>query len=151
MPSHYLNQWWLIIKWTLWKNFSEIWIKIRLFSIEKMHLKMLCAKWQPFCLGLNVSKLLFAYVSSSELSWAPCWAVSSSRCRPSWRPSEPSTARRSSNTTNKSRSSGGRWVALVDIAEITTVSDILWCFQHHKKTLQDEGWCNVSVLTLVLN
>ena len=30
-------------------NFSEIWIKIHNFSFTKMHLKMLSAKWQPFC------------------------------------------------------------------------------------------------------
>ena len=35
-------------------NFSEIQIKINTFSFKKMHLKMLFAKWQPFCPGLNV-------------------------------------------------------------------------------------------------
>ena len=35
-------------------NFSEILSKIRAFSLKKMHLKMLSAKWRPFCLGLNV-------------------------------------------------------------------------------------------------
>ena len=34
-------------------NFSEILIKIHTFSFKKMHLKLLFAKWQPFCLGLN--------------------------------------------------------------------------------------------------
>ena len=34
-------------------NVSEILIEIYTFSLKKMHLKM-CAKWQPFCLGLNV-------------------------------------------------------------------------------------------------
>ena len=37
-------------------NFSEIFIGIRTFSFKKMHLKMLSAKWRPFCLGLNVLK-----------------------------------------------------------------------------------------------
>ena len=32
-------------------NFIEIWIKIQKFSFLKMPLKMLSAKWQPFCLG----------------------------------------------------------------------------------------------------
>ena len=36
-------------------NFSEILISIQTFSFKKMHLKM-SAKWQPFCLGLNVLK-----------------------------------------------------------------------------------------------
>ena len=35
-------------------NFSEILIEIQTFSFRKMHLKMLSAKWRPFCLGLNV-------------------------------------------------------------------------------------------------
>ena len=35
-------------------NFSEISIKIQIFSFKKMHLKMLSGKWRPFCLGLNV-------------------------------------------------------------------------------------------------
>ena len=35
-------------------NFSEILIKIHIFSFKKMHLKMSSAKRRPFCLGLNV-------------------------------------------------------------------------------------------------
>ena len=35
-------------------NFSEISIKIQIFSFKKMHLNMSSAKWRPFCLGLNV-------------------------------------------------------------------------------------------------
>ena len=35
-------------------NFSEIVIEIQTFSLRKMRLKMLSAKRQPFCLGLNV-------------------------------------------------------------------------------------------------
>ena len=35
-------------------NFSEISIKIRIFSFMKMHLKMSSVKWRPLCLGLNV-------------------------------------------------------------------------------------------------
>ena len=33
---------------------SEILIEIHTFSFNKMHLKMLSGKWQPFCLGLKV-------------------------------------------------------------------------------------------------
>ena len=36
---------------------SEIWIEILTFSFKKMHLKMSCAKWRPFCLRLNELKL----------------------------------------------------------------------------------------------
>ena len=35
-----------IFQWNLFK--------IRRFSFKEMHLKMLSAKWRPFCLGLNV-------------------------------------------------------------------------------------------------
>ena len=41
---------------TLETNFSEILIGIQTFSFKKMYLKMSCAKWRPFCLGLNVLK-----------------------------------------------------------------------------------------------
>ena len=34
--------------------FSENLIKIQQFSLKKMHVKMLSAKWRPSCLGLNV-------------------------------------------------------------------------------------------------
>ena len=37
------------------KSFSEIWIKLKSFSLEKIHLKMLFAKCSPFCLVLNLS------------------------------------------------------------------------------------------------
>ena len=33
-------------------NFSEILIEIRTFLFTKIHLKMLSAKWRPFCLSL---------------------------------------------------------------------------------------------------
>ena len=36
---------------TLGTNFSEILSEIYTFSFMKMHLKMLSAKWQPFCSG----------------------------------------------------------------------------------------------------
>ena len=35
-------------------NFSKISIKIHTFSFKKMHLKMLSARWRPFCLSLNM-------------------------------------------------------------------------------------------------
>ena len=35
-------------------NFSEILIEILAFSFKKMRLKASSAKWQPYCLGLNV-------------------------------------------------------------------------------------------------
>ena len=42
----------------LWTNFSEIFIRMRIFSFKKMHLKMSSAKCRPFCVGLNVLRAL---------------------------------------------------------------------------------------------
>ena len=56
------NAWILLIE-PLGKNFSEILIGIQIFSLKKMHLKMLSAKWRPFCLGLNVIKLFLCWWS----------------------------------------------------------------------------------------
>ena len=35
-------------------NFSEMVFEIHMFSFKKIYLKMLSAKWQPFCLSPNV-------------------------------------------------------------------------------------------------
>ena len=42
-------------------NFSEMLIKTLTFSLKKTRLKVLSAKWRPFCLGLNVLKHLFLH------------------------------------------------------------------------------------------
>ena len=39
-------------------NISEISIEIDTFSFKKIHLKMSSGKWRPFCLGLNVLKVV---------------------------------------------------------------------------------------------
>ena len=39
---------------SLGTNLSEILIKIHIFSLKKMHLKISSGKWRPFCLGHNV-------------------------------------------------------------------------------------------------
>ena len=69
-------------------NFSEILIKIYIFSFKKMHLKTLSGKWRPFCLGINVITLtnwedlhlLGAYQRCSTWSWScdPLYIASSS-------------------------------------------------------------------------
>ena len=43
--------------WILRNKLHEILIEIPTFSFKKMHLKLLSAKWWPFCLGLNVLNL----------------------------------------------------------------------------------------------
>ena len=49
-------------------NFSEISIGIQTFSFMKMHLNMSSAKWHPFCLGLNVVRLLLHLPGTNDLS-----------------------------------------------------------------------------------
>ena len=44
----------ILLIWPLETNFSEILIEIDIFTFNKMHLKLSSARWQPFCLGLNV-------------------------------------------------------------------------------------------------
>ena len=44
----------ILLIWPLGTMFSEILIEILTVSFKKMHLKVLSAKWQSFCLGLNV-------------------------------------------------------------------------------------------------
>ena len=43
-------------------NFSEILVGIHTFSFKKINLKMLSAKFRPFCLGLNVLIIAVLYV-----------------------------------------------------------------------------------------
>ena len=45
-------------------KFSEDLIKIHIFSLKKMHLKMSSGKWWPFCLGLNV--LIFSLLTQDS-------------------------------------------------------------------------------------
>ena len=44
----------LLLIGPLGTNFSEIWIKIQIFPLKKMHLKRSSAKCRPFCHGLNL-------------------------------------------------------------------------------------------------
>ena len=53
MPSHYLNQCWIIVG-PLLTNFSETLIKLQQFTLKKMHLKMSSAKRRLCCFGPNV-------------------------------------------------------------------------------------------------
>ena len=44
----------ILLIWILGTNFSQILSKICTFSLKKMHLEMLSAKWIQICLSLNV-------------------------------------------------------------------------------------------------
>ena len=48
----------ILLTGPLGTNFSEILIAIQTFSLKKIHLKLLPEKRQPFCLGLNVLRML---------------------------------------------------------------------------------------------
>ena len=54
--SHHLNQFWLAVNTieSLWPNATEVWVKIRRFSIKKMFCKMSAKCW-PLRSGLNMS------------------------------------------------------------------------------------------------
>ena len=49
---------------TLETHISEILSEIHTFSFKKMHLKMSSAKWQQFCLSLNVLTLMSVNIGS---------------------------------------------------------------------------------------
>ena len=48
----------ILLIWPLEINFSEISIDIHAISLKKIHFKMSSAKWRPFCLGLNVLRIM---------------------------------------------------------------------------------------------
>ena len=52
-------------------NFSDIITGIQTFSFKKMHLKMLSAKWRPFCLGLNVLMTMARERDVTVIGWWP--------------------------------------------------------------------------------
>ena len=61
-PSHYLNQCWNIVNWTIANKLQWNFHQIYTFSFKKMHLKLPSGNWRPFCFGLNV--LISLYVDS---------------------------------------------------------------------------------------
>ena len=64
MPSHFLNQCWVIVNWAprnkLQWNFNQ---NIKLF-FSKMRLKMASAKWRLFRLGLDELRCILVFVFS---------------------------------------------------------------------------------------
>ena len=59
-------------------NFSEILIKILIFSLKKMRLKVSSAKRRPFCLGLNVLMTSHHGITSwLEPATAIIWSIDS--------------------------------------------------------------------------
>ena len=58
-------------------NFNEIVIKIQTFSLKTICLKMLSAKCQTFCLGLNVLKWWVGAVANDHVQYAGGQTVTS--------------------------------------------------------------------------
>ena len=54
MPSHYLNQWWLLVNRTIMNTPHWNLNQNKIIFIHKNKLKMLSAKWGPFCTGLSM-------------------------------------------------------------------------------------------------
>ena len=59
--------------------FSEMSFENRAFSFKEMHLKMLSAKWQPFCSCFNVLRCLLCSQGDRSLKMLrvfsrPCWS-----------------------------------------------------------------------------
>ena len=77
MPSHYLNQCWNIVNWTLGTKFSGIWIEIYAFSFKKILLKM-SAKWRQFLLELNEWTPM-CYTAGGQ--FGPCFTCPPVLCR----------------------------------------------------------------------
>ena len=60
----------IFLIWPLGTNFSEILIKIHIFSFKKMHLKMLSVKCRHFCLCLNVSGAHIIHELIIQIPWS---------------------------------------------------------------------------------
>ena len=66
-PSHYLNQWWVIVNWTFRNRLQWNFNQIQNFSFVKMHLEISSVKWWPFCPG-------WGWGSGVGVGWGRCWA-----------------------------------------------------------------------------
>ena len=53
-------------------NFNKMLFEIHTFSFKKIHLKLSSGKWQPFCLGLNMLRLVSKPSSEKIYSFALC-------------------------------------------------------------------------------
>ena len=74
-PTHYLNQCWNIVNWTLGNKLQWNSNRNSNIFIKKMHLKMSSGKSRPFCLGLNVLMMLLAWLLLSFFSSLCCAQV----------------------------------------------------------------------------
>ena len=66
-PSHYLNQCWVIVNWTLMNKLQWNFNQNTKLSFTKMHLKISSAKWRPFCPREMESKNSYKTAHSSSM------------------------------------------------------------------------------------
>ena len=70
----------ILLTGPLGTNFSEILIRIYIFSFKKMHLKLSSAKWRPFCLCVSV--FMYIYVKSYHFSRQVLFSTVRQQIRP---------------------------------------------------------------------
>ena len=68
-PSHYLNQYCIIVNWALRNKLQWNVIQNSNIFIQKMHFKISSAKWCPFCFGLNALSASCAMPAFSSMSY----------------------------------------------------------------------------------
>ena len=92
-PSHYLNQCWVIVNWTLKNKLQWNFNKNTKLSFTKMHLKLSSAKWRPSCPGgdeltlhycppYNRTKLVWPFVCIQNKTSLKCpnWPIQFMSC-----------------------------------------------------------------------
>ena len=86
-PSHYLNQCWFIVNWTLRNKLQWNFIKIQNFSFRKMHLKISSVKLRPFCSGRDELRGPSQLGLTRSISWLlmPLLLESPGHQQPSYR------------------------------------------------------------------
>ena len=79
VPSHYLDQCWLIVNWTLRNKLHRNSNKSTQLSFMKMSLKMLFAKWCPRGRWVNLRWVLVYDLSVSKIKLNPInWSINQS-------------------------------------------------------------------------
>ena len=68
-PSHYLNQCWNIVDWTIGNKFQWNFIRNDKLLFMKTHLQTSSGKWRPFRLGFNELNTKMSYHQVSQESW----------------------------------------------------------------------------------
>ena len=68
-PSHYLNQWWNIVNWTLGNKLQWNFNRNSSIFIENVVCEMFCS----FRLGLNVLRYFWLFPTWHQVAFSPAW------------------------------------------------------------------------------